>query len=1354
MKTRRWCWMMTGLAWTMVGMMWAVGWAEIPTVEERIRDSGLNPENSAWKAKSIRIWPMPDRKDPPPVACYRYDFTLSAKPRQANISLRPSLVDRPYTVTVNGQVVAKPLLPGKRGALRNLDITRYLRPGHNVFTFRGEKPLPGHGFHLIAEGIVFGEDGSILRLKTDDTWRGGWDLAVGWEKPETDPAALPMAGALHYAPDRTGINPPYYGPIQIAPVGMSQPIFDEEKPINLGVTLLNMTGPGKPAPTLTFEIMDESSRKNIGQGTVAVALAPKGKLDLTGRVRYGPLPAGAYRFRFTLTTGGEEVDRRDYEVACIGEIKQRLVEGTSYQEGMDLEEIWSVDCTQEPEPGMFIACDSMGNDVRTEVVEGPAGRYRILSDNRDLTFLAYRFKVKKLYAPHLVVIEWPDDAPRGILVQVYEPTGMFPEGAAHKVGGFQRGETAVVSIEDQPVRSNRMQKLHIIYWPNEEEAAIHVWNAWGFPPVPGYLAPAAVSRISVYEITNDLPALRVAEAGDRMIGYHSERANILPSVFYAGPVGAWFHHWSAGVDHPEFYRDWYTTAENMIKLMRFSGQNMYLLGHFMYTGVLYPSRRYMFEQNAYSGGDATRDYCGIILRMMERNGLSMISGIEYVHTADVLAAQSATMEQVIRDGAPTLHCISKDASLSTMHGISAWAGLNYFHPKVQDSLLTMVDELVELYKGYPAWKGISFILSRNFGPMIPLSGGAKDDPLYWGYEDYTIDLFQKETGIKIPVGARDPDRFGKRYEWLMANAKQKWIDWRCAQFTRLFCRMRDRLVKGRPDLKLYLLNSEPMNFTKGATDLNGHFDDPAFMKQVVKTFGFDPEALKKEPGMVIGYFYLAPGSGGALGQRHRVYLELLHNQSWHDLFANDGKGGAYIWSGIPHYGPQLPKGKWLFQMCPVRQGYLWPTFINDGFVNALVRSNPTWMPHTWMDVAASTGRLHDMRLFARAYRSLPDGKYKRLTSNGLDQNIWVERTRAKGAEYAYAANADWWEVDVTLTFAKGVKVHDLIEDQPVKLREGKWSFHLGPYEVRTFRITGAGSARQSAIRSAQSKIAEESRQAAESAMDQAVEQAREVVARAHAKEAEIRGLPGWQGVESLEQMIVQIEELKAAGDLSRAHQIAASWTLERAQEQVVEEALEAIPFLVLGPFGDPKYTASPPESWYEVVPEYQGMETPYLGESEKPDLSQLVLNFAPDLAKTYSVYPDKQTGWQEAVKARYLSFYGKCHSEHPLWMVAYAYTEIYSPKDRDAAIWVGSDHAVWLWVNGDQVVKHGGQGTHRGGQRPSAPDQNQGNCHLKKGWNRVLVKAVQRGLTRIFFRITDRNRQPLDDLRFRVPKVG
>ncbi len=105
-------------------------------------------------------------------------------------------------------------------------------------------------------------------------------------------------------------------------------------------------------------------------------------------------------------------------------------------------------------------------------------------------------------------------------------------------------------------------------------------------------------------------------------------------------------------------------------------------------------------------------------------------------------------------------------------------------------------------------------------------------------------------------------------------------------------------------------------------------------------------------------------------------------------------------------------------------------------------------------------------------------------------------------------------------------------------------------------------------------------------------------------------------------------------------------------------------------------------------------------------------------------------------------------------MVAYAYTEVYAPRELQAILHVGSDHAIAVRLNGEEVLRHGGHGTPRGGQRPSSPRQDSARINLRQGWNSVFIKAVQRGATRVFFEITDAAGNPVPDLEYRVPAIA
>lgn len=1187
--------------------------AQIPTSEERIRDSGLNRAILTWRAEQIRMhpgeFPLPEKVAGQPLrACLRYEFSLAAETRRAELAFVFSDDDILY---VNGKVAAEPPACGRQGTLKVIDLSPFLRRGLNVLAFDG-KADGRSGRIWLAEGIVFGKDGSVKRLLTEHhAWLGAWNLPGEWVSSGVPAGEMKPVPALRRDykhpqpaqwPGSFRVVPPYLGRIQVSPGDMREPIFDEEAPVVLDLQTLNLRGAAAtpagientesppPATVLAYTVMDERSRRDVDKGVVA--LRPQGHLDFAGLLEVGPLHQGAYRIRLTLDRDGKEIDRRDYEVAVVGKIEQRLVEGKDYEDGLALQETWSVDCTDEPAPGSFIAGiwgksfkdESDWTDVATVVKEGPAGRYRTFAKHEGRVYFAYRYSVNRLYTPHLAVIEYPDDGRRSVMASVVEPTTSHP--IRRSASGYQRGEAAIDFRGDpDPRHTNRMKKLHILFWPNEAEGSIHISN------VPSGDKPAAAARMAVYEITNDLPALRVTQpslpAGTdtgwegRMIGPHSERGpQTVASTYYAGPLAMC---------------DW--------------------------------------------GGRA---------RMAR-------------------------------------------------------------HP----------------------------------------------EPLDWGYDDFTLGLFQEQTGIRVPVDAADPGRFGKRYDWLMSHARDAWVDWRARQYTELYRRLRDRLVQARPDLALRLVMSEPISAFVGPTpqglrmDRDDLYHDPAGMQALTREFGVDLAALRKDPAIELARAYHVRPPQTDQGAHGGEY-EMIRSSEFQKLFAPAGRSGVYCHVGLVHYGAfNYPPDKWLWRFVGTRQGYFWPRRLNNAFANLMARSSPNWIMHTWMDVADSTGRIHEMRTFARAYRSLPNGTYDRSMGNGLDRNIWIKTLQQQDVVYVCAVNTDWWEKQVTLRFEADAAPRDLLRDVPVDLDGGAWSFSLDPYGVQTFRMASAVNLVSADVEMPRVAVTESERAVAEA--DALIQQAR-------SREAELETFPAWHLVEDLERERDAWRACLAAGDVSRAYRAATGWPSVLAQRRVRNECLEAIPFVILGPFGSLEDTDI--EKWGtgnpEVVPDFRGMETAFIGESTDDDCERLVPGFMPDLSRRYAVYPfEGRSGrWEPRLKTYDLAFTPRSHSDPPYWMVAYAYTEVYSPVARTAFFWVGSEHALWAWVNDRRVLKYGGHGTHRGGQRGGGVNQNRATVHLNKGWNRVLLKAVQRGQARVHFRIGDLDRGGLDDLRYRVPRTG
>jgi len=68
--------------------------------------------------------------------------------------------------------------------------------------------------------------------------------------------------------------------------------------------------------------------------------------------------------------------------------------------------------------------------------------------------------------------------------------------------------------------------------------------------------------------------------------------------------------------------------------------------------------------------------------------------------------------------------------------------------------------------------------------------------------------------------------------------------------------------------------------------------------------------------------------------------------------------------------------------------------------------------------------------------------------------------------------------------------------------------------------------------------------------------------------------------------------------------------------------------------------------------------------------------------------------------------------------VAYGLAYVHSPSERPAVMRIGSDDGVRIWLNRELVHTHPAY-------RGAYPDQDTVPVHLRKGWNRLLIKVLQ-----------------------------
>ena len=97
------------------------------------------------------------------------------------------------------------------------------------------------------------------------------------------------------------------------------------------------------------------------------------------------------------------------------------------------------------------------------------------------------------------------------------------------------------------------------------------------------------------------------------------------------------------------------------------------------------------------------------------------------------------------------------------------------------------------------------------------------------------------------------------------------------------------------------------------------------------------------------------------------------------------------------------------------------------------------------------------------------------------------------------------------------------------------------------------------------------------------------------------------------------------------------------------------------------------------------------------------------------------------------------------WSVAYGWICIESPDERNVQLRVGSNDAVRVWLNDEEVWRFNQF-------RLAILDDNIVGVTLKKGLNSILVKVCNRvGIWGYYFRVTDKQGHGIPDIRFVSP---
>jgi hypothetical protein len=664
------------------------------------------------------------------------------------------------------------------------------------------------------------------------------------------------------------------------------------------------------------------------------------------------------------------------------------------------------------------ALASVIESAPSKVVDSPLGAYREAGNGRNDRF-ALTFKITEPHAPHVAIVTYPDDKPRTMEVMLQ------PLDVQHDY----QAQTGVFTGDEYPL-SHALQEQKIVFWPQCANMSFIFMTA-----EKG--RPAAVKSLKIYKLEGGFPRLAVkpfvGSVPAREIG-----------LYHEDPVFADCYGSLPGNPDMHFLPQFETVIDRMLDYHQSFGMNTVHYPISWYHGPLFGSEAEPLTD--FGGRPHPAGYPKYLMRRLAARGMTF-NGWLHLHQIDSLLPYTITDDDRVRNGEETVINMRFDNRLF----FRAWHGrdpvYNPLDPHVQEAVKRQFAEIVARYGSEPALNGLTLNTVRH----SIFAFGSLDS----GYNDVNLVRFQRETGIRIPVDRKDRFRFAKSYQWLMTNAKEPWIQWRCQKLHDYYKELAALLRAQRKDLTLGVVIFAAED-GKATADYLGAQRPLEWAREQ----GIDPTLYTSDPEIVFRYSLVPAdlrwrrGHGSTEPEVYAVRtvdsapeivapiaLTPSASVNMHDrYFENDVAQKAPL-KGL--------SGK--TTECAWRVSALNGNSFNGLENHVFALNNLDAQTITKGGFLVGTFGIEDkIGRFAKAYRALPAVKFDDVA--GLADPVRVRQKVVDGGNYFYVLNRLPYPVDAELRL-DGAEAVDLVNGE--KSSNGKLSLTLRPYDLRSFRQADA-----------------------------------------------------------------------------------------------------------------------------------------------------------------------------------------------------------------------------------------------------------------------------------------------------------
>ncbi len=1036
-------------------------------------------------------------------------------------------------------IMPRPVKAGpKMYGSRRVDLKKHLQPGRNVLGLHVQRAGGVPSAYLRGSAVM--ASGERILLDSGTNWVWNRAAPDNWFAPDYDDAGWLKIFSHADMPRELGINYSYRGPEAVSSqasnfgfsyrprgslpchdgfIKLRNPsdkkfFFNENNPFRLEVMLppgfrdkkpelaweiSRYDGPGaEKGGTFTevaagrvekFEYSEPSGQLTGTVRPTNAAVPNRSAGSFAGEINAARLPRGIYVFTSRLQINGAVIEEREPEAMVMtGKVKMPPSAGDKLEQGMDLKLEQTIDFTDPADPHPSFETDHQGpipavkwgtNYYHTVapalIVERNGLKYR---ETRPVTRAQFSYQVEFAHPGdwYLLVLEYPDDAERWIGVSCNAdrvPEHLRRAKPEERYSACSKCGPGIWTGGKYP-NTGRMLEMKWIYRPDPGGHAINVMSLMKN-------TAAAAARLRIYHVAGRLPEL---DAGglpaqeQRRFGMVTERTypwengiyNLFSSfenrhVNISGSRGAGQYTNNVVVDWCEHLRLMEDAASHYAEYMRFAGQNLHTMGCFQYDDGNTASQYVTGDPRIHDSSE------NMLARVLAANGLLFYASVEFICT-ERLGRQELDPAWYFADRAGN-------------RAINLWAGkplnLNFLHPAVEAEMLEVARQLAQGFKDQPNFLGINWTTVFS-GFMIPsyrthtYPYNYEEDPLGNGYDDLTVGLFEKDTGITLPVSGdqssvnsdqrpESSDIYEQRYQFLTSEKnKPAWLAWRSQKMAEFFAKVNRVISEVRPGLETvagcYIVKENLEEWKSRGTTFSQHLD----------AWGWNPTAFQDRDGIWL-MPWLPLAARYAPSYRSEKYAFGWQGNKDPDFYR--------AFAGLDRRAIMLHAG-WIevervAANYPYREG--WPRpyqqtmmaqqrveMAQEPYTQAMIGMDPQMIMMGFTDQTPYIGVEEMQRKFARVLRRLPWGRFEPVLDTGFDSNLAIRALRAGDDYLFYVANPGYWPISGTLTIEGATQVHDLVSGKAVVLKGGMIEVALEPFGIAAFRaVVGSSSDHRSLL---------------------------------------------------------------------------------------------------------------------------------------------------------------------------------------------------------------------------------------------------------------------------------------------------